>query len=184
MRAVVVFPTPRMPCSKKAWGKRLRAIPWVFGWAQSRHMLPGWYGFGQAVESRSAEQLNDLRRIYRQNAAFRSTVDNIGLSMSKADMEIAQGYAGLVADGVSSRRVFERIEAEWRRSVNGYSILTGNSLGTVNPGFVERRKVLDVLNTQQIAVLTGLRTSPNDAELLTRLKLTMSGIAAGLQHVG
>ena len=163
---------------------RLRAIPWVFGWAQSRHMLPGWYGFGQAVECCSAEQLDDLCLIYRDNAAFRSTVDSIGLAMSKADMEIARGYAGLVEDRAVSRRVFDRIEAEWGRSADGYNALTGRSIAKVNVGFTERRKALDLLNTQQIAVLDGLRTSPKNGELLRRLKLTMSGIAAGLQHVG
>lgn len=163
---------------------RLRAIPWVFGWAQSRHMLPGWYGFGQAVESLSVTQLDDVRRVYSQHAAFRSTVDNIGLAMSKADMAIARRYAGLVRDEGLSRHVFETIEAEWRRSVEGFGAITGRSLCTVNPGFTERRQVLNMLNAQQICVLDGLRESPDDGDLLTQLKLTMSGIAAGLQHIG
>jgi phosphoenolpyruvate carboxylase len=163
---------------------QLRAIPWVFGWAQSRHMLPGWYGFGHAMDTANAFLIDDIRQVYKEDATFRSTIDNIGLAMSKADMRIANCYSQLVENQELSTRIFAKIEAEWRRSVDGFAELTGRQVAQVNPGFGERRDVLDMLNLEQIKVMAGLKRAPDDSELLDCLKLTMNGVAAGLQHTG
>lgn len=163
---------------------QLRAIPWVFGWAQSRHMLPGWFGFGHAVASTDLSELGMLRQLYREHAPFRSTVDNIGLAMSKADLSIARRYAELVDDQDLSRQVFGEIEAEWEKAVAGFSELTEQTIEAINPDFEERRKTLDILNLQQTKVLKALKRKPDDADLLDCLNLTMNGVAAGLQHTG
>ncbi len=172
----------------------LRAIPWVFSWMQSRHGLPGWYGFGSAVgawlqpEERDAGQLVAM---YDGWTFFNSLVENAQLSMGKADLKIARLYAGLAdADG---ERIFSAIEAEWTRTREAILAITGKRrLLETSP--VLRRSIdlrnpyVDPLSLLQVALLRRLRDQGSEAELPDEdwrlLARSINGVAAGLQNTG
>ncbi len=106
------------PASRKASERieDLRAIPWVFSWAQCRLMLPGWYGFGSAVEGYLASNpdgLATLRRMLKSWPFFRTLLSNMDMVLAKTDLAIASRYAELVEDGVLREKVFGAIRAEW-----------------------------------------------------------------------
>jgi phosphoenolpyruvate carboxylase len=107
------------PASRKASGRieDLRAIPWVFSWAQSRVLLPGWYGFGTAVqawlESEPKGGLVILRQIYRRHQFFQTLIENLDMVLAKTDLGIAARYAALVPDEELRRSVFGKIAQEW-----------------------------------------------------------------------
>ena len=108
--------------SRRTKGRRLedlRAIPWVFGWMQSRHAVPAWYGVGHglnafAKKSRSQERL--LREMTEHFALFADLVNNVELGMAKADLDIARRYSGLVKNAALRDRVFAMLEEEFLRS--------------------------------------------------------------------
>ncbi len=172
----------------------LRAIPWVFSWMQSRHGLPGWYGFGSAVsawldgEGRDAAQLVAM---YDEWPFFRSLVENAQLSMGKADLKIARLYAALA--GAEGQGIFSAIEAEWVRASQAILAITGKQrLLATSP--VLRRSIdlrnpyVDPLSLLQVALLARLRGRGSGAEpadedwrLLAR---SINGVAAGLQNTG
>ena len=172
----------------------LRAIPWVFSWMQSRHGLPGWYGFGSAVhawldgEGRDADQLVAM---YDEWPFFNSLVENAQLSMGKADLKIARLYAALA--GTGGERIFSTIEAEWTRAREAILAITGKQrLLATSP--VLRRSIdlrnpyVDPLSLLQVALLARLRGQTSEAEpadedwrLLAR---SINGVAAGLQNTG
>lgn len=163
---------------------QLRAIPWVFSWGQSRHMLPGWYGFGAAVDAKTEKDREELMSLYHSSDRFSSLVDGIALSMSKADMEIAAQYADLVDEDKVRDAVFSKIKRDWKLSESAIEMITGKTLLQTNPDFQARSALVANLNRVQIALLEEVRDSPDDPELLDALKLSISGIAAGLQHTG
>ena len=102
----------------------LRAIPWVFSWAQARVMLPGWYGAGTALSG-----LGDVAMLREMREAwpfFRTTLDNLEMVLAKSDMGIAARYAELVEEG-PARRIFTRIRDEWQRTHDCLLAITGES---------------------------------------------------------
>lgn len=163
---------------------QIRAIPWVLCWAQSRHMLPGWFGFGSAYAQLGAAERTALASLCRSDMRFKSLVGGVGLALCKADMRIAKDYSELVHDPLVRARVLQPLLSEWDRSLEAFTRLAGVAPEAVDPRFSVRRGTLDPLNAAQLSALHALAADPDDEAQLAILKLTISGIAAGLQHAG
>ena len=171
----------------------LRAIPWVFSWAQCRLMLPGWYGFGAAVEAWCASQpaigLETLRRMYREWPFFQTLLSNMDMVLAKSDIAIASRYADLVADKDLRERIFSRIRNEWRSSIQALLAITGQTgLLETNPllarSIRNRFPYLDPLNHVQVELLKRHRAGDPDEQVVNGIHLTINGIAAGLRNSG
>ncbi len=171
----------------------LRAIPWVFGWAQSRTLLPGWYGFGSAVAAYVKEEddpgLEVLRRMHRSWPFFRALVSNLDMVLAKADIAIAARYAALVDDRALVDRVFPRIDAEFRRTRQALLAITNQrELLDANPllarSLRERLPYIDPLNHLQLDLLRRHRAGDGDPRIRHGIHLTINGIAAGLRNSG
>ena len=166
----------------------IRAIPWVFSWSQSRLMLPGWYGFGTAVESWKGN-IEELREMHRSWAFFRSVLSNLDMVLAKTDLAIASRYAELVTDAKLGAQVFARIEAEWQRTRRWLTEITGHAeLLAENPTLARsirnRFPYLDPLNHLQVELLRRHRADGGDERLLSAIHLTINGVAAGLRNSG
>lgn len=170
----------------------LRAIPWVFSWTQSRHLLPAWYGFGTSMEELMQVEgnLEHLRAMYSGWPFFRTLVDNLQMALAKADMLVAREYAHLAGDvGV---RLFADIEREYERSrravlqITGYGNLLDNK-SVIQASIQLRNPYVDPLSFFQVRLLRQLRETANEEEralLLSDVLLTINGIAAGLRNTG
>jgi phosphoenolpyruvate carboxylase len=173
----------------------LRAIPWVFSWAQSRVLLPGWYGFGSAVAMLLAgPEANKkspviLSRMYKEWPFFRMLVDNLEMVLSKTDMGIASRYAELVQDGVLRDAIFGRISAERDRTIEAVLAITGQKelLGSspaLNRSIRNRLPYLDPLNHLQVELLKRYRSGRSSERVARGIHMTINGIAAGLRNSG
>jgi phosphoenolpyruvate carboxylase len=169
----------------------LRAIPWVFSWTQCRLMLPGWFGFGTAVESWVAEKnsLEKLEEMYRDWPFFRSVLSNMDMVLAKSDLAIASRYAELVADATLRQQIFGRLSDEWQRARKWLAAITGNQeLLADNPTLARsiraRFPYLDPLNHVQVELLRRYRSGDRDPRLLRGIHLTINGLAAGLRNSG
>jgi phosphoenolpyruvate carboxylase len=171
----------------------LRAIPWVFSWAQSRVMLPGWYGFGSAAKAFVARHPNNglalLQDMARDWPFFRTLLSNMDMVLSKSSLAIASRYAELVTDISLREAIFERIRQEWNDSVDMLLAITGQTkLLEANPlldrSIRNRFPYLDPLNHVQVELLKEHRTHPGDARVLQGIQLTINGISAGLRNSG
>ncbi len=182
------------PASRKASDRieDLRAIPWVFSWAQCRLMLPGWFGFGSAVESWSREVPNaieQLREMRHQWPFFRTLLSNMDMVLAKSDLGIAARYAGLVTDWELRRRVFDRICTEWHATRNALlAILEQEQLLDHNPllqrAIRNRFPYMDPLNYLQVELLRRHRAGETDERVRRGIHMTINGIAAGLRNSG
>jgi phosphoenolpyruvate carboxylase len=190
------------PASRKATRaiEDLRAIPWGFSWGQCRVMLPGWYGFGSAVEAFLAQtpqggerRLALLRRMHQQWPFFRTLLANLAMVMTKSDPAIASRYLELGADRRRDRRIFAAIEAEWQRVRQSLIEITGESaLLATQPALaraIERRMpYLDPLNHLQVELMRRYRQRRADEPLEARVQrgihLSINGVAAGLRNTG
>ena len=172
----------------------LRAIPWVFSWGQSRHSLPGFFGFGAAVEQYLAKnprkRLALLRSMYQRWPFFRTLVDKLDMVLAKTDMSIASRYAHLVGDEDLRKDIFSRIEQEHARTRKAFFAITDTkTLLQNNPSLARslrhRIPYIDPLNHLQVDLLRRLRSRDNqDAEMRRAVHLTINGIAAGLRNSG
>ncbi len=171
----------------------LRAIPWVFSWAQCRLMLPGWFGFGSAVKAYQAAHpdggLEQLRTMYRSWPFFRTQLSNMDMVMSKSSLAIASRYARLVDDVALREKIFSRISQEWRASVDALNaIMEQPQLLASNPlldrSIHNRFPYLDPLNHVQVELLKLHRTRSSSEKVLTGIQLTINGISAGLRNSG
>jgi phosphoenolpyruvate carboxylase len=173
----------------------IRAIPWVFGWAQSRHTLPAWYGIGSALRDfidRQADGLGQLQTMYREWPFFRSLLSNVQMALTKADMEIAEEYARL-CDHPNTMTVYRSIADEYALTVAGVkqvaqieSLLEDNQLLSLS--ISRRRPYLDPINHIQVRMLKRYRSgtvweSEQDT-WLTPLKRSINAIAAGMRNTG
>jgi phosphoenolpyruvate carboxylase len=183
------------PSSRKpsAGIEDLRAIPWVFSWAQCRLMLPGWYGFGSAVKAWIEAQPNHgmtmLQSMYREWPFFQMLLSNMDMVLAKSDIAIASRYAELVSDTELRDRVFSRLRAEWQSVVDALLTIIGQqSLLESNPllarSIRHRFPYLDPLNHMQIELLKRYRAGDTDDDVVTGIHLTINGIAAGLRNSG
>jgi phosphoenolpyruvate carboxylase len=183
------------PSSRRASARieDLRAIPWVFSWAQCRLMLPGWYGFGSAVrawlDTRPSGGMALLQAMYREWPFFQMLLSNMDMVLAKSDIAIASRYAELVADLELRDRVFSRLRAEWQSVVDALLTIIGQqSLLESNPllarSIRNRFPYLDPLNHMQIELLKRYRAGDTDDDVITGIHLTINGIAAGLRNSG
>ena len=171
----------------------LRAIPWVFSWAQCRIMLPGWYGFGTAVARWKADKgkagMAQLAALYEEWPFFHALVSKVELILNKSDLSIAAGYADLVEDSALRDRIFGRITEEWHGTVAAMEEITGRPPvplpDEVEGGMIQHRTpYLDSLNHIQIEMMKRARAG-NDGELVQRgILLSINGVASGLRNTG
>jgi phosphoenolpyruvate carboxylase len=170
----------------------LRAIPWVFSWSQCRLMLPGWYGFGGALERwihLRRGTLDELRAMHARWPFFRSVLSNMDMVLAKTDLGIASRYAELVEAPALRKRVFGRIAAEWQLARKWLlAILERSEFLADNPPLArsirERFPYLDPLNHLQVGLLRRYRAGDTDERTRRALHLTINGIAAGLRNTG
>jgi phosphoenolpyruvate carboxylase len=171
----------------------LRAIPWVFGWAQCRLMLPGWYGFGTAVnaylEAHPEAGLALLQEMYSAWPFFQALMSNMDMVLAKGNIAIASRYAQLVEDEKLRATVFPRIRREWEDSIRVLLAITQQQhLLDRNPllarSIRNRFPYLDPLNHLQIELLKRHRAGDVDEKVVQGIHLTINGIAAGLRNSG
>ncbi len=174
----------------------IRAIPWVFGWAQSRHTLPAWYGIGHALQvwcGNEHERLAKLREMYRNWPFFRALLSNSQMSLFKADMRIAGEYAQLCTDREVSQRIYGLVREEFDRAVAQIlSVATTTNLLEENPtlllSLTGRNPYLDPLNHIQLTLLKRYRDvslSDREREIwLDPLLRSINAIAAGMRNTG
>jgi len=182
------------PASRTASTKieDLRAIPWVFSWAQSRVMLPGWFGFGSAVAyvaGASPGAMDRLRRLYVASPFFKSVVGNLEMVLAKSSLAIAERYSGLVEDRDLATHVFGRIRAEWIATRDAVLAITGqSSLVEHNARLAQSVKVrlpyIDPLNVLQVELLRRYRAGEADEGVKRGIHMSINGIAAGLRNSG
>ena len=182
-------PASRTPSSRI---EDLRAIPWVFSWAQSRVMLPGWYGFGSAVNAltrSSPDALDRLRGLFEQSRFFRSVVANLEMVLAKSSLPIAARYAGLVEDKALAAKVFERIRAEWTDTRNVVLAITGQGEllereASLGRSVRVRLPYIDPLNVLQVELLRRYRAGAADDAVRRGIHMSINGISAGLRNSG
>ncbi|MEN3110490.1 phosphoenolpyruvate carboxylase [Uliginosibacterium paludis] len=171
----------------------LRAIPWVFSWAQSRVMLPGWYGFGSAVKSYLARHGEDgmkrLQCMHREWSFFATQLANMDMVLSKSDLAIASRYADLVQDAGLRDAIFTRIKAEWEATLEVLLAITGQKeLLDGNPllarSIRNRLPYLNPLNHVQVELLQRYRDGDKDDRVRRGILLSINGVAAGLRNSG
>ena len=182
------------PASRKpSWGiEDLRAIPWVFSWAQCRVLLPGWYGFASAVEAWLAlhpQGMDTLKQMYQRWPFFRSVVSNMDMVLAKTDLSIASRYAELLEDAALRELVLERIGEELNNSIRYLWQITGQpTLLAGNPELAQsiRRRIpyLDPLNHLQIELLRRYRAGDTDELTRRGIHLSINGLTAGLRNSG
>jgi len=171
----------------------LRAIPWVFSWAQCRLMLPGWYGFGSAVEAWIAQHPEQgmpfLKELYKEWPFFRMLLSNMDMVLAKSSIAIASRYAELVPDEALRERIFGRIRREWHLVIETLldimdqdRLLQGNPL--LERSVRHRFPYLDPLNHVQVELLKTHRAQDSDERVLRGIQITINGISAGLRNTG
>lgn len=190
--------------------EELRAIPWVFAWMQSRYVLPSWYGVGLAFEEYIREQpegLAELQEMYRKWSFMRAFLDNLQMTLSKADIHIARHYSLLVDDEELRQQMLHEIEQEYERTchillriVGGTALLDGTPV--LQRSIRLRNPYVDPLSYFQVVLLRRLRAlggplllddaaqktataqERERARLTYAVLLTINGIAAGLRNTG
>jgi phosphoenolpyruvate carboxylase len=190
------------PASRKSTRRieDLRAIPWGFSWGQCRVALPGWCGFGSAVQSwlgedpdEQARRIDLLRRMYRQWPFFRTLLSNLDMVLAKSDLRIAARYVELVDDKRAAKRIFGAVKAEWERTQEALAAITGEATRLEsNPALarsIEHRfPYLDPLNHLQVELMRRYRTrregAPENDRVRRGIHLSINGIAAGLRNTG
>ncbi|THD34512.1 MAG: phosphoenolpyruvate carboxylase [Sphingomonas sp.] len=165
----------------------LRAIPWVFSWAQARVMLPGWYGVGQALAGFADKAL--LREMAEAWPFFAATLDNMEQVMAKSDMQIAERYAALVEDRVLAGAIFPRIRDGWKEARDGLLGVTGQSrLLEKNPKLDAsirlRLPYIEPLNRLQIELMKRHRAGEDDPRVAEGILLSINAIATALRNSG
>lgn len=190
--------------------EELRAIPWVFSWMQSRFVLPSWYGVGTALEAyiaQNPERLAELQRMYREWPFLRAFLDNMQMTLSKADMHIAKHYALLVDDEELRQRLTAVILQEYERTRHMLLSIVGNTellddSPVLQRSIRRRNPYVDPLSYFQVVLLRRLRAlggplvlgdaarasaseeERQRAQLTYAVLLTINGIAAGLRNTG
>lgn len=175
----------------------LRAIPWGFSWMQSRHVLPGWYGLGQALSiycSPGPERLQLLQEMYDEWPFFKVVIDNAQVSLAKADMSIAQLYSQLVTDRHVRDKIWGEVEGSFwltcqmiLRVTRQQDILDNDP--TLKTSVRHRNPYVDPLNFIQVSLLRRLRQIEDQAsdeaeEIRRAIFLTINGVSSGLKNTG
>ena len=194
------------PASRKASQRieDLRAIPWGFSWGQCRLTLPGWFGFGSAVASLVAQGeakngkkgssdktsgLLMLQKMYRDWPFFRTLLSNMDMVLAKSDLALASRYAELVSDARLRKKIFALIEAEWHRTAEALTLITGEKQRLANNAALQRSikhrfPYIDPLHHLQVELVRRYREGQGDERVQTGIHITINGIAAGLRNTG
>ncbi|MDP3797315.1 MAG: phosphoenolpyruvate carboxylase [Polaromonas sp.] len=188
------------PASRKASQKieDLRAIPWGFSWGQCRLTLPGWYGFGAAIEkmldaggtpATRKETLALLQKMYKQWPFFRTLLSNMDMVLAKSDLALASRYAELVSDTRLRKKVFTAIEAEWHRTAEALTLITGEKQRLAGNAALQRSirhrfPYIDPLHHLQVELVRRYREGKADQKVQTGIHISINGIAAGLRNTG
>ena len=175
----------------------LRAIPWVFAWSQSRAFVPGWFGLGTALETYRARHgeagLGELRAMYAGWPFFATTLDNAELVLAKVDIGVAASYAALARGLPDADRLWEVIRDEYERSVAALLAVTGRAklldgAPVLQRSIELRNPYVEPLSEVQLRLLSRVRSlasdDPERDRLLRVVRLTVNGVAAGLQGTG
>ena len=175
----------------------LRAIPWGFSWGQCRLTLPGWYGFGSAVEQflradgtkPQKERLAMLQQMQRQWPFFKTLLSNMDMVIAKSDLALASRYAELVTDARLRKKIFSMIEAEWHRTVTALGQITGErqrlaSNTALQRSIRHRFPYIDPLHHLQVELVRRYRAGQADERVQRGIHISINGIAAGLRNTG
>jgi len=170
----------------------LRAIPWGFGWMQSRHLIPAWFGVGFALEEfigKEREGIALLREMLARVPIFDDLIRNVELALTKVDLTLARLYAELVPDVALRERVFGMVAEEYQRTRTVVLAITAqDELLEQNPPLARsvrlRKPYVDPLSLIQIELLRRKRRAADSAELDFVLAATINGIASGLRNTG
>jgi phosphoenolpyruvate carboxylase len=165
----------------------LRAIPWVFSWAQARVMLPGWYGVGEALQGYPDQGL--LRDMRASWPFFQAALDNLEMVLAKSDMAIAARYATLVQDRALGDRIFGRIRDAWSATHDGLLAVTGQTrLLEKNPlldaSIRLRLPYIDPMNLLQVELLKRHRAGEKDERVREGIQLSINAVATALRNSG
>lgn len=183
------------PASRKSSHRieDLRAIPWVFSWSQCRVALPGWYGFGTAVQTwldaTGEAGLELLREMYRDWPFFRTLLSNMAMVLAKTDLQIASRYSQLVSDTKLREQIFGEISREWAATSRALkSITESDDLLSDNPSLARsirnRFPYLDPLNHLQVELIQRYRSGDTAERTKRAIHISINGIAAGLRNSG
>ncbi len=189
------------PASRKATQRieDLRAIPWGFSWGQCRLTLPGWFGFGSAVEAflnppgatakLVKQRLALLQQMQKQWPFFSSLLSNMDMVMAKSDLALASRYAELVDDKRLRKKIFGAIEQEWHRTALALERITGNKERLTHNAALQRSirhrfPYIDPLHHLQVELVRRYRAGQTDDRLKRGIHISINGIAAGLRNTG
>ncbi len=191
------------PASRKATQQieDLRAIPWGFSWGQCRATLPGWYGFGSAVEQFLNENASNpkqdqrklLQKMYRDWPFFRTLLSNMDMVLAKSDLSLAARYAELVPDTKLRKKILTEIEAEWQRTTRALQLITGEGKRLVSNAALARSiqhrfPYIDPLHHLQVELIrryrAGKKPEDLDEKVQRGIHISINGIAAGLRNTG
>jgi len=183
------------PASRRASRRieDLRAIPWSFSWGQARITLPGWFGFGTAVEAfvkdSPTERMTLLRRMNTEWPFFRALLSNMDMVLAKADMGLAKRYTELVPDPLLADQIFSTLEAGWLRTTKALDAITGTSGRLAdNPALARAIKhrfpYIAPLNHLQVELLRRWRGGQHADRTLRTILISINGVAAGLRNSG
>ncbi|MDH4450705.1 MAG: phosphoenolpyruvate carboxylase [Rhodoferax sp.] len=187
------------PASRKASQRieDLRAIPWGFSWGQCRLTLPGWFGFGSAVQTfigsgtaaEQKERVALLQKMYKQWPFFRTLLSNMDMVMAKSDLALASRYSELVGDARLRKKIFTAIEAEWHSTAHALATITGEKNRLANNAALQRSirhrfPYIDPLHHLQVELVRRYREGKADERVQRGIHISINGIAAGLRNTG
>ncbi len=191
------------PASRKASQRieDLRAIPWGFSWGQCRLTLPGWYGFGSAVQAflhsdgdqnkanPNKDGISLLQKMYRQWPFFRTLLSNMDMVLAKSDLALASRYSELVGDARLRKKIFSAIEMEWHRTTEALALITGEKQRLAGNAALQRSirhrfPYIDPLHHLQVELVRRYRAGQADERVHRGIHISINGIAAGLRNTG